>query len=675
MPKPNLGLLRDKIIASDVASALGNGQSLSHRWLLITLLDAASGGITDAELQSLRQVATWIDNGTITASAYDAYIFDALVNGNPANVHWTGGLAYYYALGDLKVSPSSAQANALIAKWFLGLDHPSTTGLDAKTTYAGTSNPLFGTYAAPSYLDINQGALGDCYLLASLGAISLLEPGVIQSMITDSHDGTYGIRFLDDNGARRYVTVDNQLPNFIEKKNWENGSTLAFANGPFTWAPLIEKAYAQVNDQGILPRTSGNAYGLIAGGWGEAITEITGKAISYVAPTWQAILDGWKANEEIMVATKDKTGGSFLPDHMFVVINVDPQTQRVQLYNPWGATAIDSTRAMIFWATPDDLTANSDTLIIAQGTTQAALTTATSTGFAMNLTDSHFAFANGHETMTGANGTTVDLTAMRLINFADGTVSKFSGSPLVDDLYYDVSNHDVWNAKIAPTSHYNQYGWHEGRAPNALFSTNGYLAANADVARAGMNPLAHYDQYGFKEGRDPSAGFDNELYLARNPDVKAAGLDPLAHYLQYGQAEGRQVYTAIGKAGDFTHGSFDAEFYLLANPDVAKAALTAGGDTFAFAYQHFETYGWREGRMPDAIFDPAYYLAHNPDVAAVGMDPLAHYDQYGWKEGRDPSASFHTNAYLAANADVVAAHLDPLMHYLQYGAVEGRHLA
>lgn len=267
----------------------------------------------------------------------------------------------------------------------------------------------------------------------------------------------------------------------------------------------------------------------------------------------------------------------------------------------------------------------------------------------------------------------VDLAILRDLGLK--TYGSAGGSVLLDSVYYAQNNPDVARAHLDPVAHYTQYGWKEGRNPDALFSTSGYLAANTDVARAGVDPLAHYDTYGWKEGRDPSASFDNELYLKYNPDVAKAGIDPLAHYLSFGQFEGRQTYAAIGQTASFTHGSFDPEYYLLANPDVARAALAGGGDTFAFAFQHYSTYGWKEGRKADAFFDSSYYLAHNPDVAAAGMDPLAHYDRYGWKEGRDPSADFHTNAYLAANADVAAAHIDPLTHYLQYGADEGRHWA
>ena len=100
---------------------------------------------------------------------------------------------------------------------------------------------------------------------------------------------------------------------------------------------------------------------------------------------------------------------------------------------------------------------------------------------------------------------------------------------LVDGAYYDARYGDVAAAGLDPATHYGASGWHEGRDPDAVFSTVGYLAANADVRAAGVNPLAHYDSNGWHEGRDPSAAFDDELYLARNPDVRAAGIDPLTH--------------------------------------------------------------------------------------------------------------------------------------------------
>jgi hypothetical protein len=232
---------------------------------------------------------------------------------------------------------------------------------------------------------------------------------------------------------------------------------------------------------------------------------------------------------------------------------------------------------------------------------------------------------------------------------------------LVNDAFYFGRYPDVFAAGVDPDIHYNNYGWQEGRDPNAFFSTSGYLSANVDVAAADINPLEHFRWQGWREGRDPSANFDADLYLRFNPDVAAAGINPLEHYILAGAAEGRPNYEAVGWS--IVNG-FDSEFYLLTNPDVGAAGLDA-----AF---HFENYGWREGRDPNAYFDTSTYLETYTDVAAAGVNPLEHYMNQGWREGRNPSGEFSTSSYLIAYEDVAAAEINPLQHYLQYGIYEGR---
>ena len=235
--------------------------------------------------------------------------------------------------------------------------------------------------------------------------------------------------------------------------------------------------------------------------------------------------------------------------------------------------------------------------------------------------------------------------------------------PLVDQNYYYAANPDVLAAAVNAAAHYQANGWHEGRNPDAFFSTVGYLAANPDVAAAGVDPAIHYDQNGWREGRDPGANFNTRLYLLQNPDVAAAGVDPLAHYLAFGQFEGRAIGPAIGPISGIV-GDFDREYYLLQNPDVARAGVDP--------LRHFLTNGWHEGRDPNPFFDTNYYLQQNPDVAAAGGDPLLHYEAFGWHEGRNPSAEFNTRAYLAHSPDIAAAGIDPLQHYLDFGIYEGR---
>jgi hypothetical protein len=108
----------------------------------------------------------------------------------------------------------------------------------------------------------------------------------------------------------------------------------------------------------------------------------------------------------------------------------------------------------------------------------------------------------------------------------------------------------------------------------------------------------------------------------------------------------------------------DDLYYYSQNHDV----WGAGADADA----HYHTFGWHEGRDPDAFFATSTYLSLYPDVKAAGVDPLIHFDQFGWKDGRAPSIAFNDAAYLAANPDVAAAHVDPLAHFLVNGAAEGR---
>jgi hypothetical protein len=136
---------------------------------------------------------------------------------------------------------------------------------------------------------------------------------------------------------------------------------------------------------------------------------------------------------------------------------------------------------------------------------------------------------------------------------------------------------------------------------------------------------------------------------------------PQSDYLFNGCAIGSAVCTLPPR---FTDTGFDRTFYLLHNPDV----LAAGVDP----YQHYLTFGWREGRDPDQLFSTSGYLAANPDVRAAGVNPLLHYYQSGWMEGRDPSPGFDTQYYLIHAPDVASARIDPLVHYLEYGSREGR---
>ncbi|WP_019995802.1 M10 family metallopeptidase C-terminal domain-containing protein [Aureimonas ureilytica] len=109
---------------------------------------------------------------------------------------------------------------------------------------------------------------------------------------------------------------------------------------------------------------------------------------------------------------------------------------------------------------------------------------------------------------------------------------------------------------------------------------------------------------------------------------------------------------------------FDPFYYMKTQRDV----YASGTDALA----HFQTYGAREARDPNAFFDVSAYLAVNKDVAAAGVNPLGHFAAYGEKEGRDPSLAFDVRLYLRFNPDVASSGMGALEHFLQKGQAEGR---
>jgi hypothetical protein len=180
----------------------------------------------------------------------------------------------------------------------------------------------------------------------------------------------------------------------------------------------------------------------------------------------------------------------------------------------------------------------------------------------------------------------------------------------------------------------------------------------------GNDTLLSIEHLRFADGtinaNDGSGLFDTILYDRNNLDVFHAGVNALSHYNTFGWHEGRDP-----------DAFFSTKFYLGANQDVRAASVNP--------LDHYHQSGWKEGRDPSPNFDTALYLANNPDVRAAGVDPLEHYLLFGQSEGRaayaaigQTVAGFDAEYYLIHNPDVLAAGADPLLHYNTFGWHEGR---
>ena len=130
------------------------------------------------------------------------------------------------------------------------------------------------------------------------------------------------------------------------------------------------------------------------------------------------------------------------------------------------------------------------------------------------------------------------LTGVEVFEFTDGTVDNNDGDsagrrPVL--LFAAITT--CGTRMSMPTRTIHSFGWHEGRDPNAFFSTAIYLSANPDVTAAGVNPLDAF--------RRQSAGW--RAACRRSTSTRRSISPPIrtsrrrmsircAHFLQFGAA-------------------------------------------------------------------------------------------------------------------------------------------
>ncbi len=194
----------------------------------------------------------------------------------------------------------------------------------------------------PTYDDVRQGALGDCYFVSSLSAIADVDPQRIRDAITINPDNTYSVRFFQ-NGKPVSVTVAND---FLQTESGRLAYASSTDKGEL-WVSVMEKAYAQWK----------GGYQTIGKGGdpAKALAELTGvksrSVIDMRTPAETLYADIRKAlqNQEPVVAgTYPAPQSEYAPyglvgSHAYTVVDAkEEQGQKyVVLRNPWGQVEWD----------------------------------------------------------------------------------------------------------------------------------------------------------------------------------------------------------------------------------------------------------------------------------------------------------------------------------------------
>jgi hypothetical protein len=308
-----------------------------------------------------------------------------VVDGNRANANFQG-----QPLGNLVAGSTTVQMNDLIDKWFLGADHPVADG-----TYVLFAGSLFD--GSPSYLDMQQGSVGDCYLIAALGALAHADPSAIQNMFQDNGDGTWTVRFYNQ-GVADYVTVDRYLPAGCAGVG---GNSTSSAN--VLWVALAEKAYAEWNETGNeaalnIPgdnymRDGTNSYAGLDGGLSNAVfQQVIGNdsrvQCDVTDLTEQQLIDALAANDAVVANTCTAAAAAGLvTGHAYAVLSYDPASDLFLLGNPWGVDSFPtppiSFAQLQTYAGVFDIADASGTVPFDSGLSPLAVSGTSSAGFAV----------------------------------------------------------------------------------------------------------------------------------------------------------------------------------------------------------------------------------------------------------------------------------------------------
>jgi Ca2+-binding RTX toxin-like protein len=212
---------------------------------------------------------------------------------------------------------------------------PSDSGL--KSSFS--SLPLFAS-DGPSKNDITQGALADCWLLATFSAVAKADPNRIRQSIVELGDGSYAVQFMR-NGAPMYYRVDGELPT-------DSSGTLRFArlgHQGATWVAILEKAWAFF-------RRGENTYNSLGWGWPDQPFDAFGATANVEHRADASALDYLNYIAGQLAAGKAVTAGSnntivgtcpCVGSHVYTVESVNfgwvgdsylPVS--ITLRNPWG---------------------------------------------------------------------------------------------------------------------------------------------------------------------------------------------------------------------------------------------------------------------------------------------------------------------------------------------------
>ena len=295
-------------------------------------LVSIGGGQSDYLVGGTSTDYFWCD-GESTETISDA----SATENDDGYVHRVGSFARHRIVND----SGSVAVDVAVSRELNGqdLNDPDPTHEDNTPSYADFSgNPLFSS-SGPQETDIDQGAVGDCYFLAALGAAADDSSSHIRKAVVDLGDGTFAVRFKGFWGDT-FVRVDHELP----VSSGTNPRYAGLGAGNSMWVAIMEKAFAfyRHNDGRYDALDSGNpseAFGLLGASsdhyfrnpvWLQSESDLLTHIASKLAE-----------DKPVTVCTLDETpAGTLIGNHCYMVesVSISNGVGTVTLRNPHDAS-------------------------------------------------------------------------------------------------------------------------------------------------------------------------------------------------------------------------------------------------------------------------------------------------------------------------------------------------
>jgi Calpain family cysteine protease len=296
------------------------------------------GKVSADEFADLRQMVSHSQSWNMPD--YVQNLAKKVVDGNRDNANYqtlnSKGNVVTAKLSNLAAGANATQLKQLVNKWFLGMNEPKS-----EKPYSPAHGSLFGSDNTPDYTDVDQGSLGDCWLLAGLAAAAARQPSLVSSnqmfirvgsnVVNGQSVDVYAVRWFTS-GAANYVTVDTQLPS--------GGGYYAHVDNRVEWVSLAEKAYAEASGAGLVETMHGdkNEYAVMDFGRpADALSAITGQFEEDVNINPREAARGLQAGELVVLTTDNPDSSKIVGNHCYALVDYNPSSSKpFKVYNPWG---------------------------------------------------------------------------------------------------------------------------------------------------------------------------------------------------------------------------------------------------------------------------------------------------------------------------------------------------